>query len=204
MKVRSTVFCFLLAQGIFAQTAFEKEVAAFRAEQHEDFFGKESRFNAKEKKILKKVTYFPADEQFRFKVTFRELPQKDTVIFATSTARMAPYLKYALLHFQYGSVACSLYVYQSVDLMKQEAYKNYLFLPFRDLTNGSTTYGGGRYIDFSIPADPQNVYLDFNRSYHPYCAYSDRFSCPVVPPENVLPIAINAGVKMPGGVKRSH
>jgi len=206
MRIYTAIFCLLLsaAQSVYAQSTHEKEIEAFRNEQQEDFFGKESRFNAKEKKLLKKAAYFPVDETFRIKVSFSELSRKDTVVFATSSARMASYLKYALIRFEYAGVACSLYVYQSADLMKQEAYKDYLFIPFRDLTNGESTYGGGRYIDFRIPADPLNVYLDFNKSYHPYCAYSNRFSCPVVPAENVLPIAVKAGVKMPSGKSIKH
>ena len=76
----------------------------------------------------------------------------------------------------------------------KDEYKDYLFLPFTDLTNGDTTYGGGRYIDMRIP-EKNTIILDFNQSYNPYCAYGGNYSCPIPPAENNLDIAITAGVK---------
>jgi uncharacterized protein (DUF1684 family) len=73
---------------------------------------------------------------------------------------------------------------------------DYLFIPFTDLTNGHGSYGGGRYLDLTIPpAGTTTMVLDFNRAYNPSCAYNVAYSCPVPPPENRLAIAIPAGVK---------
>ncbi|MBP7982432.1 MAG: DUF1684 domain-containing protein, partial [Kaistella sp.] len=73
-------------------------------------------------------------------------------------------------------------------------YEDYLFLPFRDETNGKETYGGGKYIDLRIP-DGNEIVIDFNQSYQPYCAYNAYdYSCPIVPEENFLPLRIEAGV----------
>ena len=69
-----------------------------------------------------------------------------------------------------------------------------MFIPFTDLTNGETSYEGGRYIDFKKPTQ-NNVVLDFNKSYNPYCAYSARYSCPIPPIANHLLVEVNAGVK---------
>ena len=55
------------------------------------------------------------------------------------------------------------------------------------------TYGGGRYIDLTIPQGDIMV-LDFNQSYHPYCAYTDGYNCPIPPAENRLDVAIEAGI----------
>lgn len=71
-----------------------------------------------------------------------------------------------------------------------------LFLPFNDLTNGVTTYGGGRYMDVEAPAEDGSVTLDLNLTYHPYCAYNYKYSCPIPPQENMLDVAIEAGVMM--------
>jgi uncharacterized protein (DUF1684 family) len=75
-------------------------------------------------------------------------------------------------------------------------YKNYLFVPFKDMTNGKETYGGGRYLDLET-TDIQNdsVILDFNKAYNPYCAYSNGYSCPIPPKENHLAVSIEAGEK---------
>jgi uncharacterized protein (DUF1684 family) len=69
-----------------------------------------------------------------------------------------------------------------------------LFIPFKDPTNKNETYPGGRFMDVSLQQDGK-VELDFNLCYNPYCAYSDKFICPVPPPENTLPFPIKAGEK---------
>jgi len=81
-----------------------------------------------------------------------------------------------------------------VELKEDEGYEDYLFLPFTDATNGNETYGGGRYIDLSIPNGDQIV-IDFNKAYNPYCTYNKKYSCPIVPSQNALDIEIFAGVK---------
>ena len=75
------------------------------------------------------------------------------------------------------------------------------FLPFADATSGHETYGGGRYLLDTIKsadlgqADGRTV-LDFNFAYHPSCAYSARYACPLSPPGNRLPGAIRAGERL--------
>jgi len=85
-------------------------------------------------------------------------------------------------------------------------YGGGLFLPFRDATGASTTYGGGRYLTDTIKGtfgrgvrlegDGRNAVLDFNYAYNPSCAYDDRWSCPLSPHENRLPFAVAAGERM--------
>jgi uncharacterized protein (DUF1684 family) len=79
--------------------------------------------------------------------------------------------------------------------MATKEYTNYLFLPFTDLTNGKETYAAGRYIGLKIPKEGNELIIDFNMAYNPYCAYSDRYSCPVVPAANNLATEIRAGLK---------
>ena len=112
----------------------------------------------------------------------------------TSTTRLPEYKKYGELHFTIDEVAYKLNVYQSMDLKKKKEYKNHLFLPFSDLTNGKESYIGGRYIDIEIQ-DAAVWEIDFNKAYNPYCAYNHKYSCPIVPLENDLEVAIYAGVK---------
>ena len=75
-----------------------------------------------------------------------------------------------------------------------------IFVPFRDATNGETTYGGGRYLldtikgaDLGIGMD--EIVLDFNFAYHPSCHYNDKYTCPLSPVENRLAMAVEAGEK---------
>jgi uncharacterized protein (DUF1684 family) len=86
--------------------------------------------------------------------------------------------------------------------MKNPTYKNYLFVPFKDLSSGKETYGGGRYLDFETTAIKEDlVILDFNKAYNPYCAFSSGFSCPIPPKENHLNVRVEAGEK---NFKKSH
>lgn len=104
------------------------------------------------------------------------------------------YRIYGMLEFILNDQKFELPVYQSKQLMATVEYRDYLFLPFPDLTNGNQTYPGGRYIELSIPKG-DSIVIDFNQAYNPYCAYSARYSCPVVPAANHLEIEIPAGVK---------
>ena len=80
--------------------------------------------------------------------------------------------------------------------MQQEKYKDYLFIPFGDATSGLTSYGGGRYMDFTLADIKDNtLVIDFNKAYNPYCAYTIGYNCPIPPKENLLTEAINAGEK---------
>jgi len=89
----------------------------------------------------------------------------------------------------------------ALSLFWLDAYGGGAFLPFRDATNGDTTYGGGRYLlDTAKGADlgheGATVVIDFNYAYHPSCVHDPRWSCPLAPPENRLPVAIRAGERL--------
>jgi uncharacterized protein (DUF1684 family) len=71
-----------------------------------------------------------------------------------------------------------------------------LFVPFKDATTGKQSYGAGRYLDIERH-DREEYVLDFNRAYNPLCAYSPRYNCPYPPPQNTLPVAVEAGEMVP-------
>jgi uncharacterized protein len=138
--------------------------------------------------------FFPVQRQYRVKAVFERL--SDTVGFniATSGKASKHYFRYGILKFSINNKQLQLTVYQSEQLMKTVEYKDYLFIPFTDLTGGAESYGGGRYID--IVADDlkgNSLLLDFNKCYNPYCAYTTGFNCPIPPRENDLDIAIRVG-----------
>lgn len=79
-------------------------------------------------------------------------------------------------------------------------YAGGLFIPFRDATNGTETYGAGRYLvdaakSADLGGDPAvgTLTLDFNFAFQPSCAFDPRWACPLAPPENRLDVAIRAG-----------
>ncbi len=137
--------------------------------------------------------YFPIDYDYLVVGKF-EKSISDTFRMKTSTERLPLYRKYGTIHFTLHGEQHQLTAYQNIDYSKSEEYKNELFVPFKDYTNGIASYGGGRYLDIIIP-EGQELEMDFNLSYNPYCAYNDRYSCPIPPEENHLAVEINAGVK---------
>ena len=82
-------------------------------------------------------------------------------------------------------------------------YAGGLFIPFRDATNGTETYGAGRYLIDSaksadLGGDPARgtLVIDFNFAFHPSCAFDPRFACPLAPLENRLDVPIRAGERL--------
>ena len=135
---------------------------------------------------------FAADKAYC--VTARYEPGAGEVFgMKTSTEREPKYQQVGTLHFTLEGVDEQLTVYRNIDLSRLDGYRNYLFVPFTDLTNGESTYGGGRYLDLEGPLG-ETVELDFNRAYNPYCAYGGHYSCPIPPEENHLEVAVRAGV----------
>ncbi|MBL4605977.1 MAG: DUF1684 domain-containing protein, partial [Flavobacteriaceae bacterium] len=148
-------------------------------------------------KNFKGLDFFPVDSTFIIVAKLTRTP--DTPIFemATTTDRKPLYREFGLLTFSLQSVEHTLTIYQSQSNLDDPKYKDYLFLPFTDDTSGEESYGGGRYMDVylsKINAD-ETIVLNFNNTYNPYCAYNDKYSCPITPRKNHLDIAIKAGVK---------
>lgn len=92
---------------------------------------------------------------------------------------------------------------KTLDLFWMAGYAGGLFLPFRDTTNGSATYGAGRYLldtakgaDLGTAGAPDRLILDFNFAFQPSCAFDPRWSCPLAPLENRLNIAITGGERL--------
>jgi uncharacterized protein (DUF1684 family) len=79
-----------------------------------------------------------------------------------------------------------------------EVYGGGVFVPFRDATSGSESYGAGRYLLDTIKGadlggEGDRLILDFNYAYNPSCAYDPRWSCPLAPAANWLQVPIRAG-----------
>lgn len=140
------------------------------------------------------LDFFPADIDYFIKARFVLNPDPEAFEMTTTTDRRPIYVKYGEAHFELNGEEIVLEIYQSDKAKQMEEFKEYLFLPFKDLTNGEESYGGGRYIDLKIPQGDE-IMIDFNKSYNPYCAYNSRYSCPVPPDANHLNIRIPAGVK---------
>ncbi|MFP4846600.1 DUF1684 domain-containing protein [Winogradskyella sp. PE311] len=146
-------------------------------------------------KTFKSLDFFAFDSSFVVKSELKRTPDSEWFLMKTTTAEVSKERVYGVLNFKLKGEQFQLNVYQGEDMMDKEGYKDYLFLPFLDNTNGYDSYGGGRYIDLRIPL-ADTITIDFNKAYNPYCAYNEKYSCPIVPRVNHLDIAIEAGVKV--------
>lgn len=151
----------------------------------------------KDRKTFRALDFFKFDSTYVVTANFKSTPNQMPFEMATTTDRKPMYIKYGELSFVLNGKDCKLNIYQNLELVKREGYENHLFLPFIDETNGEESYGGGRYLDTSTP-EGDTMVLNFNEAYNPYCAYSPRYSCPIVPLENSLDVRVEAGVKAYG------
>lgn len=148
------------------------------------------------KDAIKKFTglaFFPIDENFVVQATLTRTPDTQPFEMPTTTARKPLYKKYGELHFELNGTSFTLSVFQNLELIQKPDYKNSLFLPFTDLTSGVSSYGGGRYLDLEIPTADE-ITVNFNLAYNPYCVYNHKYSCPIPPEENFIQMEIKAGV----------
>lgn len=182
---------------IFSQKVSKEvtEVKKFQKELNAEYLNpKETPLRGDNFTNFKKHPFFPIDSKYRVTAKFIRTENSEPFDFPTSSGKTKSYREYGKATFQLDGKYYTLTLYQSLDLIKQKKYKNYLFLPFRDATNEKETYGGGKYMDLTVPKG-NTIVLDFNKSYQPYCAYNAYdYNCPIVPEENKLPVEIRAGV----------
>jgi hypothetical protein len=154
-----------------------------------------SPLNKNDREKFRHVAWFPVNLNYR--VPARLLVDTSGSVFemVTNTARRPHYRVYGYMKFKVHDTLCRLTVYQNMDAVHDSVWGNYLFIPFRDRTNGKQTYDAGRYLEFQIPNKPLKAIVDFNTAFNPYCAYAHRWSCPLVPSVNKLNVSIFAGEK---------
>jgi len=187
----------LLSLISLAQKSYKDSLAVYQ----QNYVAKHEVVGKGDKKYIQ---FYDINESYRVTASFKKIDDDDGFDMNTSAAGIKQkYFKYGLLTFRLHDSLLHLYVYQSKDLMKQRKFKEYLFVPFGDATSGFESYGGGRYIDFYIKDIKNNeVVIDFNKAYNPYCAYTTGYACPLPPLENLLTAPIAAGEKNYG--KKIH
>lgn len=138
------------------------------------------------------LPYFTYDPAWRVAGTLDGNVEPETFTLHLPAEGEFRYTRIARVHFNVQGTTAVL------SLFSLEGYGGGLFLPFRDATNGQTTYPGGRYLYDTIKGADLNTsvdefVLDFNYAYNPSCAYNDRWICPLPPAENSLQLAVTAG-----------
>ncbi|GEM_PF-4840264 len=139
--------------------------------------------------------FFPYNADFRWTGTARSYPHRKIYHYTYGEGRTDSLPLWGELWLPHGKDTFRLLLFLII-----QQNDSSLFLPFYDRTNGTETYGGGRYLELPYAEGP--ITVDFNYATHPYCAYSDRYSCMLPPSENQIPVAVRAGERLVGAQKK--
>lgn len=193
----SRIFIYCLTTYFFVSCATQnlEEIQHFQNALKEEWTNPETTpLKEDETAFFPGIDFFQIQKKYIVNADFMPIENGRTLPFPTSAKKIKYYKEYGKLNFKLNGKRHELTIYQSNPPV--ESYENSLFLPFTDQTNGDTSYGGGRYLDFEI-TDIQSgkLILDFNKAYNPYCAYSKYYNCPIPPANNYLDTEIKAGVR---------
>ncbi len=154
------------------------------------FKGFQSPVSFTDQEKFKGLDYYPPDPEYRFELAILEHPEKKNIQIEDTKGNIRDFIRWGEFQFEIKGQNCVLQAY------KGDISDDRFFVPFRDLTTGKETYGAGRYIDlqpYEHKTEQGTWILDFNKSYNPWCAYSQDYACPFVPPENWLKVEVRAG-----------
>ena len=155
-----SVSCAQDEKQIIDETPFQKKINA----EYKD--ATKSPLKEKDLKAFKGLDFFTHDSAFMVTAKLKRTPDSEWFNMKTTKARVSKERVYGVLSFELKGKSFQLNVYQGEELMQTAGYTDYLFLPFLDNTNGSTSYSGGRYMDLRIP-DGDTIQVDFNSAYNP-------------------------------------
>ncbi|PSP56543.1 hypothetical protein BRC82_01970 [Halobacteriales archaeon QS_1_67_19] len=176
----------------FDEQEWRDELESHRAEKDEFFADHpQSPIPPEQRAGFEGLGYFEPDPDYRAVATVATHDRPDPVEMEVSAGPPQRYLRVATLRFELGGEERELTAY------RQESQDG-LFVPFRDKTTGQQTYEGGRYMEFQTEGDlaeTDEMVVDFNLAYTPFCACSETFACPLPPEENWLETEIRAGEK---------
>lgn len=132
------------------------------------------------------IKYFEADKNFIIDAEFKAESAGQGMILMTDSSQT---------EIKKAGTATFLVNGKTFTVNVFDEGEHFLF-PFRDLTSGKETYGGGRFIN--IPKESLNddkLEIDFNNAHNFYCAYNESYICPIPPKENFIDAEIRAGEK---------
>jgi hypothetical protein len=163
------------------------ELVDFR-KMKDDFFAHDpqSPLTTSQKESFEGLSYFTPNPDLRLEVQVEQFLDKQTIQMQTTTGDIQEYQRFGRFHFTVLGLPAELTIYYS-----DGSY----FLPFVDSLAGKETYPAGRYLE-PESLDGGLFMVDFNLAYNPYCAYNERWSCPLTPFENRLKVPIRAGEKI--------
>ena len=155
------LFSLLLFLNCENKKRYDKNLTPFQKEMNE-FFKDASISPLKEKdlKNFKGLDFFAFDSSYVVNAALIRTPEEKSFKMKTTTDMLPEYIKYGIVTFDLFGKSYSLNIYKNLEGINKEGYRDYLFLPFLDDTNGFESYGGGRYIDLDIP-EGSNLVIDW-------------------------------------------
>lgn len=177
----------------------DQEILAWRASKDAMFkAGADSPLLPGDQAAFTGLPYFPIDPAYRMPAVLNENRSPRLIIeLPTSTTELRRMQRVGTLTFTLKGTTLTLTAFAD----EGERSITRLFVPFGDLTSGTETYKGGRYLE--LDRTSTTLYdLDFNRAYHPFCVFNTSYVCPVPPRENRLAVAIQAGERLPSTAGR--
>ena len=161
----------------------------------------QSPIEVEERAAFTGLKYFELDPTYRVQARLEPGPGDELLIDTGGADGAIRFRRAANLVFELAGQRCSLTV------LRLMQYGGGLFVPFKDVTSGHETYGGGRYLFdtakntdglvLEVKTGSSDVVVDFNYAYNPSCVYSPLWACPLAPRENTLSVAVRAGEQMP-------
>jgi uncharacterized protein (DUF1684 family) len=139
---------------------------------------------------FKGLEYFPIDRAWRVEARFEPYVPAKTLEIATQVGTVEKYMCPGSLVFEIKGKEFRL------EPVIEPGAEDELFIMFADETNGKETYAVGRQMYAPLPDSNNRVIIDFNKAYNWPCVFTEYATCPIPPPQNRLPIRIEAGEKM--------
>ncbi|GAA0300585.1 DUF1684 domain-containing protein [Halarchaeum salinum] len=178
-----------MPESNFDERAWRERITEYRAEKDE-FLAEhpQSPIPPEEREAFDGLDYYAPDPSYRVVARMQAASEVEEVELATTDGPARTYERVATLGF---TLADDHHVLEAYAAPSQEG----LFVPFTDPTNGETTYKLGRYLELDVETfdTGDDVVIDFNTAYSPFCAYNDGFACVVPPEENHVSVPIEAG-----------
>jgi uncharacterized protein (DUF1684 family) len=170
---------------------YASRLAADRQAKDAQFMKEDEPVPKSRKAKLLPLAYFPIDPDYNVAAALQPAAGETIVEMATSTGALRRQRIVGTMEFVLKGQPLKLTA--SVDADAQNL--DHITVMFTDLTSGTETYPGGRYID--LDRNGSGIYeLDFNRAYNPYCYYNESYECPYPPRENRLQVPIRVGERL--------
>lgn len=177
----------------FDEPAWRERVEEYRAEKDE-FLAEhpQSPIPPEERDDFDGLDYYAPDPNYRVVARIQEASEIEEVELETTSGPDRTYERVATLGFTLDD---EHHVLEAYAAPSQEG----LFVPFTDATSGEETYGKGRYLELDVETfeTGDDVVIDFNTAYSPFCAYNEGFACVVPPEKNRVSVPVRAGERAP-------